>query len=225
MDADGSNLRSITEGTGELNIMPQWSGDGDTLYFYQVRPTQAFRRVSLSSGVSREIAPWSFRAQYQAAVDRRERIAVYSSVEHGSLQQSRVRDLETGDDTRLPFASYEQRFSRDGRLIAGESRDHELLVCEVSGHCWPLTSKAGRGLTGLAWSGDGRRLFFLRHTSQRVWGELTSISVDGSAAKVHGLVGPFEHDFQLSVDVSPRDEAVFALSREGPHELWMAQLH
>jgi Tol biopolymer transport system component len=225
MDADGSNLRSVTGGTGELNIMPQWSGDGDTLYFYQVRPAQAFRRVSLSSGASREVAPWSFRAQYQAAVDRRERKAVYSSVEHGALQQSLVRDLETGSETRLPFALYEQRFSRDGRLIAGESRDHELLVCQVSGDCRPLTSKAGHGLTALAWSGDSTRLFFLRHTSQRVWGELTSIGVDGRAATVHGLVGPFEHDFQLSVDVSPRDEAVFARYREGPHELWMAQLH
>ena len=39
---------------------------------------------------------------------------------------------------------------------------------------------------------------------------------------MHGLVGPFEHDFQMSMDVSPRDEVVFRLSREGPHELWMA---
>ncbi|MGH8637877.1 MAG: TolB family protein [Burkholderiales bacterium] len=225
MDANGSNLRAVTEGTGELNIMPQWGGDGDTLYFYQVRPTQTFRRVSIPGGASREIAPWSFGHQYQAAVDRRERMAVYSSVEHGALQQSRVRYLETGSETTLPFALYEQRFSRDGRLIAGESRDHELLICEASGRCRPLTPKAGHGLTALAWSGDGTRLYFLRHTSKRVWGELTSISVDGAAAKMHGLVGPFEHDFQMSMDVSPRDEVVFALCREAPHELWMAKLH
>ena len=224
MDADGSNLRAVTEGTGELNIMPQWSGEGDTLYYYQVRPTQTFRRISVSSGASREIAPWSFRHQYQAAVDRRERVAVYSFVEHGTLQQSRVRDLKTGSETRLPFELYEQRFSPDGRLIAGESRDHELLICEVSGRCRRLTPKAGHGLTALAWSGDSTRLFFLRHTSERLWGELTSIGVDGDAAKVHGLVGPFEHDFQMSMDVSPRDEVVFALCREGPHELWMAKL-
>jgi Tol biopolymer transport system component len=225
MDADGSNLRAVTEGTGELNIMPQWGSDGDTLYFYQVRPTQTFRRVSVSGGASREIAPWSFGHQYQAAVDRRERTAVYSSVEHGALQQSRVRDLKTGSDTRLPFALYEQRFSHDGRLIAGESRDHELLICEGSGRCRLLTPKAGHGLTALAWSGDSTRLFFLRHTSKRLWGELTSISVDGGAAKVHGLVGPFEHDFQMSMDLSRRDEVVFALCLEGPHELWMAKLH
>ena len=224
MDADGSNLTAVTDGAGELNIMPQWGSNSDTLYFYQVRPTQTFRSVSVSLGASREIAPWSFGDQYQAAVDRRERIAVYSSVEHGTLQQSAVRDLETGSETRLPFALYEQRFSRDGRLIAGESRDHELLICEISGRCRALTPKSARGLTALAWSADETRLFFLRHTSKRVWGELTSIGVDGGAEKLHGLVGPFEHDFQMFMDVSPRDEIVFALCREGPYELWMATL-
>jgi hypothetical protein len=171
------------------------------------------------------MAPWLFGRQYQAAVDPPERMAVYSSMERGALQQSRVRDLETGSEASLSFALYEQRFSRDGRLIAGESRDHELLVCEVSGRCRPLTPKSSHGLTALGWSGDGTRLFFLRHTNKRLWGELTSIGVDGSAEKVHGLAGPFEHDFQMSMDVSPRDEAVFALCREGPYELWMAKLH
>ena len=224
MDVDGSNLRTVTEGTGELNIMPQWDGDGDTLYFYQVRPTQTFRRVSVSGGASREIAPWAFGEQYQAAVDRRERLAVYSSVERGALQQSHLRDLETGAETRLPFALYEQRFSRDGRLIAGESRDHELIICEVSGRCRSLTPKSDRGLTALAWSADDTRLFYLRHTSKQVWGELTSIGVDGGAETLHGLVGPFEHGFQMFMDVSPRDEIVFARCREGPYELWMATL-
>jgi hypothetical protein len=54
-------------------------------------------------------------------------------VENGQLQQSRARDLETDSETPLPFALYEQRFSRDGRLIAGESRDHEVVVCERTG--------------------------------------------------------------------------------------------
>ena len=224
MDVDASNLKVVTEGSGELNVMPQWGADGDTLYFYQVRPTQTFRSVSVAGGASREIAPWAFAHQYQAAVDRRQRMAVYSSVEHGALQQSRLRDLETGSDTMLPYALFEQRFSRNGRLIAGESRDHELLICEVSGRCRHLTPKSERGLTALAWSADDTRLFFLRHTSKRVWGELTSIGVDGGTEQVHGLVGPFEHDFQIFMDVSPRGEIVFALCREGPYELWMATL-
>jgi hypothetical protein len=94
----------------------------------------------------------------------------------------------------------------------------------VSGGCRTLTRKAGHGLTALAWSADSTRLIFLRHTSKRGWGALTSIAVEGGAEKLHGLVGPFEHDFQMFMDVSPRDEIVFALCREAPYELWTATL-
>jgi Tol biopolymer transport system component len=225
MEADGSNMTAITDGPGELNIMPQWSGDGERLYFYQVRPSPTFRRLSFASGASGAIAPWSFAHQYQAAVDPRERTVVYSSVENGVLRQSRVRDLETGSESAFPFALYEQRFSRDGRLIAGESRDHQVLVCTSDGsRCRPLTQKSAHPLTAVTWSADDARLFFLRHTKARVWGELTSIAVDGGAEKVHGLIGPFERDFQMAMDVSPRDEVVFPITREGPHELWLARL-
>lgn len=224
IDADGSNLKAVTQGAGEFNIMPQWGADGDILYFYQLRPTRTFRRVPISDGASREVAAWAFARQYQAAVDRRQAAAVYSSVEDGALQESRFHDFETGSDTPLPFGLYEQRFSRDGRLIAGESRDHQLLVCTISGDCRTLTSKSERALTALAWSADDTRLYFLRHTPERVWGELASIGIDGTGEAVHGRIGPFEHHFQLFMDVSPRDEIVFALCREGPYELWKATL-
>jgi Tol biopolymer transport system component len=223
--ADGSNLTAVTDGAGELNIMPQWTADGESLYFYQVRPGTTFRRVSVRGGASREIAPWSFARQFQATVEPGERTVVYSAVENGDLRQSRVRDLETGSERAFPFALYEQRFSRDGRLIAGESRDHELVVCESqSGRCRTLTPKHHRGLTTLAWSRDDTRLFFLRHTGERVWGELTSTRVEGGSLQVHGLIGPFERDFQMSIDASPRDDIVFTICRESPHELWMARL-
>ena len=140
------------------------------------------------------------------------------------MQQSRAHDLETDTETTLPFALYEQRFSRDGRLIAGESRDHEVVVCERTGRCQALTPKSDRSVTALGWSSDATRIFFLRHTAPREWAELTSVGVHGGAETVHGLIGPFERDFVISMDVSPRDEIVYAMHREGPHELWLANL-
>ena len=200
MDADGSNSTAVTDGAGELNIMPQWSGDGETLY--SIRP--GLRRLSKSlcrRGGSREIARWSFVRQYQAAVDPRGRTVVYSALDNGGLRESRRTDLNR-IRRRISVCPVQQRFSRDGRRIAGESRHHEVLMCESeSNRCRPLTPTSDRGLTALAWSGDGTRLFFLRHTSARIWGELTSVGVDGSAVKVHGLIGPFERDFQMSMDV------------------------
>jgi Tol biopolymer transport system component len=223
--ADRPEVTTVTDGRGELNIMPQWSGDGKTLYYYQVRPAATFRTVALTSGVSSEVAPWAFARQFQAAVDPGQRAVVYSLVEDGYLKQSRVRDLETGAERVLPFALYEQRFSRDGRLIAGESRDHELVVCQTeTNRCRTLTPQHERPLTMIAWSGDGTRIFFLRHTPSRVWGELSSVPVGGGPVTEHGNVGPFERDFQMSMDVSPRDEIVFPIYRESPHELWLARL-
>ena len=225
MDSDATNMRAVTDGAGELNIMPQWAHDGQALYFYQIRPTRTFRRVPVSGGATREVAPWSWSRQRAAVVDPRGREALYSAVERGLVQYSRVRDLESGQETTLPVALFSLRFSRDGRWIAGASREGEVVVCDVSvNRCRPLTPKHDYGVAALAWSGDGTRLFFLRHTGARVLGELMSVSVEGGAAQTHGPIGPFQQPFLLWMDASPRDEIVFALCRESPYELWMAKV-
>jgi Tol biopolymer transport system component len=225
VNEDGSNLTPVTSGAGELNIMPQWSGDGEALYFYQVRPGQTFRRIALSGGPSREIAAWSWKRHYRAAVDPQGRTAVYSAIDEGSLRHSRIRELATGRETTLPFAMYEQLFSRDGRWLAGESRDGEVLLCGVSsGRCERLTPGYPFGFISSAWSGDGRRLYFLRHTSAGVFGELTSVGVPRGDVRTHGPIGPFQHRIQVHMSVSPGDEIVFAPFSEGPQELWMARL-
>ena len=225
MDADGSNQTTVTHGAGELNIMPQWAGDAAALYFYQVRPHQMFRRISIPGGASQSIAPWSWGREPFATVDSGGRLAVHSVIVRGQLQRSHVRDLDNGTETALPFALYLNRFSPDGRWIAGESREGETVVCEVSGgRCRTLTPKDRYGLAALAWSGDGARLFVLRHTRAHVFGELASVSVDSGLVTTYGRIGPFQHPHMMSMDASPRDEIVFALCREGPHELWLARL-
>jgi len=225
MHSDATNLTAVTDGAGELNIMPQWAHDGQALYFYQVRPTRTFRRVPVSGGATREIAPWSWSRQQAAAVDPRGREALYSAMDRGLVQYSRARDLESGQETTLPVALYAMRFSRDGRWIAGVSNEGEVVVCEISvTRCRPLTPENEYGVPALAWSGDGTRLFFLRHTSARILGELMSVGVEGGVAQTHGPIGPFQLPFLLWMDASPRDEIVFALCREGPYELWMAKL-
>jgi Tol biopolymer transport system component len=224
MNADGSNLRPVTDGVGELNSMPTWAPDDKALYFYQERPTETFRRVDVTGGPSREIAPWSWRRENGAEVDPRGRTILYSLVEHESLQQSRARDLETGRESALPFALFNQRFSHDGRLVAGESRDHELVACDLSGRCRRLTGKTERGLAGIAWSSADQRLYFVRFTSAPNWAELRSVAVNGGTEQVHGPVGPFRERFHITIDVSPGEEMVFAPCREEPHELWMAKL-
>src|SRR4030095_13298468 len=211
IDADGSNLRSVTNGTGGLTIVPQWSHDGATLYFYQVRPRASFRSISLTGGPSREIAPWSYRRQYGAAVDPDGRVAVYAAIDRGGVQHSRLPELASGREPTLPFAMSEPRFSHDGRWIAGESRDGEVLLCGVSSlRCEPLTAKHPFGLISLAWSADGARLFYVRHTSAGLFRDLMPVGVHGGDERTHGTIGPFQHQIQVTMGMSPRDEIVFA---------------
>jgi Tol biopolymer transport system component len=225
MHSDATNVTAVTDGVGELNIMPQWAQDGQALYFYQVRPTRTFRHVPVSGGATREIAPWSWSRQRAAAVDPRGREVLYSAMDRGRAQYSRALDLASGQETTLPVALYGLRFSRDGRWIAGGSNEGEVVVCDTLGTlCRSLTPKNEYGVPALAWSGDGTRLFFLRHTSARIFGELMSVGVEGGVPQTHGPIGPFQHPFLLWMDASPRDEIVFALCREGPYELWMAKL-
>jgi hypothetical protein len=75
-----------------------------------------------------------------------------------------------------------------------------------------------------AWSGDGSRLFFVRHTSAGIFGEVMSVDVHGGEVKMHGTIGPFQHRIHVSMGVSPNDEIVFAGFNEGRQELWMAKL-
>ena len=118
---------------------------------------------------------------------------------------------------------FEPQFSRDGRRIAGESRDQAVAVCDIRGECRAITSKIERGLTSIGWSADGARIFYLQRTDRPGWGELKSIGVDGSTPRTHGTFGPLR-PYEMYIGVSPRDEIAFAPYREGPHELWMAQL-
>ena len=224
MDADGSNLTSVTNEPGALNIRPQWSHDGATLYFYQVRPRPTFRSISLSGGPSREMAPWSYRRQYGAAVDPRGRTAVYTAVD-GQAVRSRLREHDTGRETTLPFAMYEHRFSRDGRLVIGESRGGALMLCEVSSsRCDALTPDQPFGLNSADWSEDGSRLFFVRLTSAGIFGEVMSVGVHGGELTMHGTIGPFQHRIHVNMGVSPHGEIIFAPFSEGRQELWMAKL-
>lgn len=148
---------------------------------------------------------------------------MYAVIEGGRLRETRVRRVDNAQETTLAVPLFEPQFSPDGRLIAGESRDEAVTVCEIDGECRTITPKIERGLSSIGWSADGKRVFYLQRTERSGWGELKSISVDGDVVQTYGVLGPLR-PYGMSFGVSPRDEIVFAPYREGSHELWMAQL-
>ena len=57
MHSDATNLTAVTDGAGELNIMPQWAQDGQALYFYQVRPTRTFGAFPSQAALRERLPP------------------------------------------------------------------------------------------------------------------------------------------------------------------------
>ena len=222
-DTEGANIRSLTAGRRELNIMPQWGYKDRALLYYQVSPRQTLRRIAVTGGPFEDIADWRWDREHEASTDPSSERIVYSILEQGRLRETRVRGLDDPHETTLAMAMFEPQFSRDGRRIAGESRDQAVAVCEIRGECRAVTPKIERGLTSIGWSADGARIFYLQRTDRPGWGELKSIGVDGSTPRTHGTFGPLR-PYEMYIGVSPRDEIAFAPYREGPHELWMAQL-
>jgi Tol biopolymer transport system component len=223
VDANGANLLQVTTGPRGLNIMPQWSNDNRALFYYQVNPSWSFRRIAATGGPSEEIGRWTWEREHEASTDPSSRRIVYSVLEQGRLRETRIRRLDNGLEVTLPVAVFGAQFSRDGRFIAGESRDQEVTVCEIGAGCRAITGRLERGLTATAWSTDGARVFYLQRTSQEGWGELKSMSVDGRAQQTHGSFGPLGA-LVMCIGVSPRDEIIFAPYIDSPHELWMLKL-
>ena len=222
-DTEGANIQSLTAGRRELNIMPQWGYKDQALLYYQVSPRQTLRRIAVTGGPFEDIADWRWDREHEASTDPSSERIVYSILEQGRLRETRVRRLDDSHETTLAMALFEPQFSRDGRRIAGESRDQAVAVCDIGGECRAITSKIERGLTSIGWSADSTRIFYLQRTDRPGWGELKSIGVVGSTPRTHGTFGPLR-PYEMYIGVSPRDEIAFAPYREGPHELWMAQL-
>jgi Tol biopolymer transport system component len=221
---DGSDLRQVTRGTGERNVMPQWSANGANLYFYQVRPGLSFRKISAEGGASSEIASgWRPRTQYLARVDPAEKNVVYSKLERGSSVATIIRDIATGKETPFKRTLDLARWSPNGRSIVGvdpvSSADGgahgDIVVCPVdTGICQKVVSNGHFPV----WSADDSQIYFERNRSE-IW----SVPSDGGKEKlvVHrSQVDPIAGEY----DVSSQGKIVYVQFKQGRQGLWMADL-
>jgi serine/threonine protein kinase/Tol biopolymer transport system component len=220
--SDGSGLRQVTRGEAP-SIMPRWSPDGTSLFFFQEEPP-AFCRVAVSGGpVSVLIPGWRWGTVVGAYLDPSGTRLAYTTQRRGSPLAPRVRELATGLERELGPEMWIDPWSPDGAWIAGRSGQDQVLLCPaLGGAC----RAAARGQQP-RWSADGSRLFVRRpgrrtFDDPKLWAmEVWSVALDGSdehhvttLEPLHALTTPF--------DVSVRQEIAWVEFRRGKEELWLA---
>lgn len=217
---DGTDLRQITQGKGEMNIMPTWSADDASLYFYRVWPTDSFRKVSLGGGVSTEVAAWPAATHVGVQEDPTGRQFVYTLQNDMRPVATVLREISTGQEKRLAMPLNTPRWSPDGRSVAGEQLNGQMAICPTSGaSCTALTKG-----THPAWDASGLKLYFIRLGHSRSQPQdLWLLEIATRSEKKIASVGPFR-PIDITFDVSRSGQLVTAPFREGRSELWLADI-
>ena len=216
---DGSDLRQITRGAGEGNIMPQWSPDASYLYFYRVRPAPSFRKVPLDGSESVDVALWDWNTQFQGQIDPSGRAFAYTVRDSGRVKSTPVRDLATGAEKLLGLPLYGPRWSLDGQEIAGWTEDGHIAICSAAGERCSIVTSGIRP----RWSGDGSSIYFLRPGPSNDSFELWRVARNGSNERRIATLGPFR-PMEVHFDVSRTDQVVWGPFQEREPELWLADL-
>jgi serine/threonine protein kinase len=224
--ADGSDLRQLTAGR-EVNHEPRWSPDGQSIYFFQSRPTDTFRRIPAEGGPSTEFRPWKWETENAPFFDPTGTFVAYTrqpapgAPPGGPRQATIIEDVRSGSRRELPGEHMHVRgWSADGRSLLGERHDGNVWVCAVAtGDCRAI----GRGRNPI-WSADERRVFVLRplrdpSAPQEVW----SMNMDGTDERLVATLGRFR-GIDRFFDLSKDGRLVWSPFMEGRHEVWTAAL-
>lgn len=220
--ADGSDERQLTGGR-ELNHMPRWSSDGESVVFYQNAPEVGLRSIPAVGGVETAVLPFEWQAQNAVEFAPDGKHIVYTRQGSNPEQEATlIRDLATGQERALTPHLHYARFSRDGNWIAGTRHDSRVVVCSVGDlRCQPVGTTDW--LSTVAWSGDDSRVYFLRGATRTATQELWSVGVVSRDERKHAEIGPFR-GIDRYFDVSPAGEIVWAPFTAGRSELWAAMI-
>ena len=218
MRADGTNRTQITRETKTQSVIPHWSRNDSSLYYYQISPTPSFRKIPAQGGKSVEIGPgWTWGTHNGAQVDPEEKRIIYSKLDRNAAVQTTILDIQTGVETPFTIALRHPRWSSDGRFVAGRDSFGNITICPTDGSkCWPLTTNgwAPRWLFG------DSRIYFDREGPIRTILQVWSISRDGRNERKMADLG----DFSDFVDYSSNGQIVWVRTRSTSSELWLSTL-
>ena len=222
--ADGSDLRQLTAGR-ELNHQPRWDGDGQNIYFFQVRPTPSFRRMPAPGGPSEQFRDWRWETHGSPMFDPSGRMIAYirqraPGESGGEPAHTVIHDIATGSERRWPVpATRVTGWSGDSTYVVGARFDGTIAVCTVAdGACRILTKG-----TQPVWPAGSNRVLFRRLAGPDGREQVWSIQLDGSDEQFMTELGEFR-PIDRFFDASRDGRIVWAPYFPGQHQLWAAGL-
>lgn len=222
---DGTEVRQVTSGAGERNIIPSWSSDGQSLYYYASQSPSSFSKINVEGGASTAVAPgWDWTRQNGAALDASETRVAYTEVdpELGAVA-TRIRELGTERELQLDQALWSPQWSADASRILGMTQQGVLTWCPLDlGPCTQLTPgsspRLGRHDGRIYFGGEARPL----DDPALVTLEIASIDLDGSDRRVVATLEPVL-GIVRSFDVSPTGEIAWIQVKPSGSEMWLAE--
>jgi Tol biopolymer transport system component len=213
---EGTAMRALTDRRGELNTMPRWSADGESILFYQMIPGRTLLEVPVAGGVSREVVALDWDRAPGAVMHPDGRSLAYFSRENGGA--TIVRSLPDGNERPLAMALQTPQWSRDGRDVAGQA-DGMIVICPAVGTACRQVTRGAHPV----WSADGTGLYFLRPGESAAFRTLWRLEVATGAEREVARLGPMRV-IDVTFDISSRDELVWAEFSPGRPELWRTTL-
>jgi serine/threonine protein kinase/Tol biopolymer transport system component len=222
--ADGSALQQLTGGR-ELNHQPRWDGDGQYIYFFQLRPTSSFRRMPAPGGPSELFRDWRWETHGRPMFDPSGRMIAYlrqppPGESGGEPAHTVIHEIATGKERRLPAAATRVTgWSGDSASIVGYRTDGTIVVCAVTDGACRVLAKG----TQPVWPAGSDRILFRRVAGPDGREQLWSIQADGSGEQLVTELGEFR-PIDRFFDASRDGRIVWAPYFPGQHQLWAAGL-
>ena len=244
---DGSELRQVTAGDSVDQVTPQWSPDGETLYFSEDYPQawvvmpdgsirhdpgkdpdgrrRTLRAIPAAGGADREVLrDWVTEREMYTQIDPAGRRAVYTRAVDGSPMATLIRDLATGAERILPRMLLLPRWSPDGIRLVGVTREGRAVNCPADGtDCVEL----GRARSA-DWSGDGLRILLRREAAplddpQLLAVDVVDVPARGGPERSIAHLAPLRRSC-AGISVAPDGRIAWVAYDQGRQELWSARL-
>ncbi len=224
---DGAKLQQVPSGPGDSELLPLWSVDGRSLYYWR-EPGAAppsLRKLAVGGGPSVEVMALTHGSYSPLSIAPDERRVAYGLSEVGKPPGTFVRDRVTGSVIRLALALENPRWSHDGSLlvgtVAGDERNR-IFTCPPTGR--PCTQVGTVKGVAPFWSQDDSRILFLWPGKSGSPFELRGVARDGSSEGRIGELPGVSLPSCFVLSVSGRGRVAWVQVRPGRREMWLADL-